>query len=323
MSATVVASRSSLLDAAVLRAVFAPIDASVVVADTADPDALVAAATDADAIVVGVETAVTAGVLDRLSGLQVVGRAGTGVDNIDIDAATERDVTVVNVPEYGIEEVATHTLTLYLGALRSIHVYDERVRRGGWDWRHGRPISRLSGRTVGLLSFGNIAQQFRTLLSGFDVECVAYDPYVDADTMADHDVEKVDYDGLLDRADDLSIHAPLTDTTRGLVDAEALARLPDDAVVVNTGRGPVVDQTALYHALVAETIGGAGLDVLAEEPPTDRRLLTLENVLVTPHAAFYSEAAYEALNRTVATDVRRVLSGEPPENPIDPDAAWL
>jgi D-3-phosphoglycerate dehydrogenase len=320
MPPTVAVTRSSFIDQAILRAVLDPNEADIVVTD---PDALTDIAADAAALVVGIEPEITGTLLDALPDLQVVGRAGTGVDNIDIQAATERDITVVDVPEYGTEEVATHALTLYLGALRSIHVYDERVRRGGWDWRHGRPIPRLSGRTVGLLSFGAIARQFRTLLSGFDVECIAYDPYVDGETMAAHDVTKVEYDGLLERADDLAVYAPLTETTRGLVDADTLDRLPEDAVVVNVGRGGVIDQPALYDALADETIGGAGLDVLVEEPPTDDRLFALENVLVTPHAAFYSEAAFEALNRTVAEDVLRVVRGDQPKNPVDPGADWL
>ncbi|OYR70123.1 3-phosphoglycerate dehydrogenase, partial [Halorubrum sp. E3] len=272
--------------------------------------------------VTDINTPVTEAALDATD-LDVVVRSAVGVDNIDVVAAAERGVTVTRVPDYCTEEVATHSVSLLLACLRSLKPYDDAVAAGGWSWEAGVPTRRVSASTVGLLSFGPIAKRAAEQLSGFGADLVAYDPFVDAEEMAEYGVEKAAFDELFDRADHVGVYAPLTDATRGMVDADALGRLDESAVVVNVSRGPVVDDAALLDALEADEIKAAGLDVLAEEPPEDDPLVGRDDTVVTPHAAWYSEEARDDLNRSGAADVAAVLNGETPDGRVDPDADWL
>jgi D-3-phosphoglycerate dehydrogenase len=280
------------------------------------------AAAGADALVTDINTPVTAETLAALD-LKVVVRSAVGVDNIDVGAAAEAGVTVTRVPDYCTDEVATHSVSLLLGCLRSLKAYDDDVAAGAWSWEAGSPVRRVSESTIGLLSFGPIAQRAAEQLAGFDAELVAHDPFVDADEMAEYGVEKVEFEELFDRADHVGVYAPLTDATRGVVDADALARLGEDSVLVNVSRGPVVDADALLDALERGAIKGAGLDVLEAEPPEDDPLVGREDTIVTPHAAWYSEEAKRDLNRSGAADVAAVLNGETPDGRVDPDADWL
>jgi len=179
------------------------------------------------------------------------------VDNVDVGAAAERGVTVTRAPDYCTDEVAIHSVSLLLACLRSLKAYDDHVVDDGWSWEVGRPIRRVSASTVGFVSFGPIARRAAEQIAGFDADLVAYDPFVEADEMAEYGVEKADFDELFDRADHVGVYAPLTDATRGMVDADALARLDESSVVVNVSRGPVVDADALLDALESETIKGA------------------------------------------------------------------
>lgn len=303
---------------------------TVTVADLGSADRLVqAAAGDADeepaaVVVTDVGTPVPEEALAALTpALQGVVRSAVGVSNVDVAAAAERGVAVANVPGYADDEVASHAAALLLAGLRSLQPYDEAVAAGSWDWRDGAPIGRLAEATVGIVSFGPIARRFAEQVAGFDAELLAYDPYVDPEEMAAHGVEKVGFEALFDRADHVSVHAPLTAETRGLVDADALGRLHAGSVLVNTGRGPVVDEEALLAALEADAIKAAGLDVLAEEPPADDPLVGRPDTVVTPHAAWYSEDAREEVNRRAAADAAAMIAGEEPAGRVDPEAAWL
>jgi len=292
------------------------------VAELGSTENLIAAAGGADAVVTDIDTPVTAEALDALD-LQTVVRSAVGVDNVDVEAAAERGVTVTRVPDYCTDEVATHSVSLLFACLRSLKGYDDDVAAGGWSWEAGRPVRRVSASTVGFVSFGPIARRAAERIVGFDADLVAYDPFVDAEEMAAYGVEKTEFDELFDRADHVGVYAPLTDATRGMVDADALDRLDEDSVVVNVSRGPVVDADALLDALESGAIKGAGLDVLAEEPPEDDPLVGRDDTLVTPHAAWYSEEAHDDLNRSGAADVAAVLNGETPEGRVDPNADWF
>ncbi len=315
----VVTSDDPMIDAAALRD---RLDAEVVTADGGQK--LLDAAGSADALVVDVNTSVGRSTFDALDGLQVVARAGVGIENIDVTAAADHGVAVTNAPDYCTREVATHTVTLLLGCIRGVAAYDRDTRDGNWGWERGRRVHRLQGGTLGLVSFGPIARRVREQLQGFAVDVVAYDPYVDAEEMAEADVEKVSLDELYERADYLSLHAPVTDDTRGMIDAGALDAMGDETVLVNTGRGALIDEDALAEGLRAGTIAAAGLDVLRTEPPeADHPLIGLDNCIVTPHAAWYSVEARADLNATIAENVRVALAGETPPNYIDPDTNWL
>ena len=297
-----------------------PVD--VEVADLDSTEQLIEAAEGAAALVTDIDTPVTAEAIEALD-LQVIVRSAVGIDNIDVAAAAANDVTVTRVPDYCTDEVATHSVALFLDCLRSLKPYDDAVASGGWSWQDGRPIRRLRGATIGLLSFGPIARLAADRLAGFGADLVAYDPFVDAETMAERDVEEVSFEELFDRSDHVAVYAPLTEATRGIVDADALSRLDSDSVLVNVGRGPVVDADALLDALETDAIKAAGLDVLEEEPPVNDPLVDRPDTVVTPHAAWYSEDAYDELNRRGADDVAAVLNGEVPAGRVDPEADWL
>lgn len=315
----VVTSDDPMIDAAALRD---RLDAEVVTADGGQR--LLDAAGSADALVVDVNTPVGRSTFDALDGLQVVARAGVGIENIDVTAAADHGVAVTNTPDYCTREVATHTVTLLLDCIRGVAAYDRDTRDGNWGWERGRRVHRLQGGTLGLVSFGPIARRVREQLQGFAVDVAAYDPYVDAEEMAEADVEKVSLDELYERADYVSLHAPVTDDTRGMIDAGALDAMGDETVLVNTGRGALIDEDALAEGLRGGTIAAAGLDVLRTEPPeADHPLIGLDNCIVTPHAAWYSVEARADLNATIAENVRVALAGETPPNYIDPDTDWL
>ena len=291
--------------------------------DLSTTDRLIEAAADAYALVVDVSIPVPAEVFEQCPDLAVVARAGAGVDNIDIPAADDHGVTVVNVPDYCTEEVSTHAVSLLLASLRRTKAYDRSVGVDRWDWTVGQPIQRLGTQTVGFHSFGGIAQRTAEKLSGFGCDLVAADPYVDAEEMAEYGVEKVSFWEMVEKADHISIHAPLTEETHHLFDREVFQQMSSTGVLVNVGRGPIVKEEALAWALDTDQIAAAGLDVLEEEPPEDSPLLGRDDVLVTPHSAFYSEQSVTDLNEHMATDILAVLAGEKPDGYIDPDAEWL
>lgn len=322
MTYRILVSGSKVIDRTTEQAVFDAIDATVERTDATDASGLVDVVPGVDALVVDAGTQVTAPVLAAADSLAVVGRSGIGVDNVDVASAVDHGVTVVHVPAYCVDEVATHALALLLACERKLLPFDRSVRDGDWDWSVAAPIHRLSGSTVGLVAFGKIARNLARKLSGFELDVVACDPYVAAAEMAAFDVTRVSFEELLDRSDFVSVHAPLTDETERLFDDAAFRSMRDGAVFVNTARGGVVDEAALATALRTGPVAAAGLDVRQSEPPADSPLDDLENVVLTPHAGWYSEEAREELNHTVAEDVVRVLTGDEPHHPVDPGADW-
>jgi D-3-phosphoglycerate dehydrogenase len=320
--ATVVASEDAMIRTETLASVLGD-RAAVVSAPMDSTDEIVDAVGDAEALVVDVNTPVPAAVFEQCEGLEIVARAGVGVDGVDISAAADHGVTVTNVPEYCREEVSTHAVSLLLASVRRLNVYDRAVKGGEWTWTDGQPIHRLAGETVGFLSFGQLAKATAEKLAGFDCRIVAADPFVDSEEMADYGVDKVGFDELLDVADHVSIHAPLTDETYHLFDREAFERMSDTSVLVNVGRGGIVDEEALAWALANNEIAAAALDVIEDEPLTDSPLADRDDVILTPHAAFYSEESIGELNERIATDILTVLAGDRPEGYVDPEADWL
>jgi len=272
---------------------------------------------DADGVL-NLRSDVDGQLLKRMDDCRIVARYGIGVDNVDVEAATKRGIYVTNVPDYCQEEVATHALSLLLSLYRGITRYDASVADGEWDRDVVTPIHRLSTQTLGVVGFGAIGRAVadRATALGFDV--VTSDPFVDEATAANHGAELVPFEDVLERADAVTIHSPLTDDTRGMVDAAAFERMKSSAVLVNVARGPVVEGDALRGALDAGQIAGAGLDVFPDEPPAeDDPLRDHERVVATPHVAWYSEEANAERRRTAAENVRAVLNGERPENAVN------
>jgi D-3-phosphoglycerate dehydrogenase len=319
---TVVVNDDPMIRAETLETVLGE-TATVVTADLQTTDDIIEAAADAAALVVDVQTDVPAEVFEACGALDIVARAGVGVDGVDIPAAADHGVTVVNVPDYCREEVSTHAVSLLLASLRRLNVFDRSVKGGDWEWEVGAPIHRLTGETVGFLSFGQLAKATAEKLAGFDCRVVAADPYVEAEEMEQFGAEKVPFDDLLSEADHVSIHAPLTDETAGMFDRAAFERMSETAVLVNVGRGPIVEEEALLWALESDEIAAAGLDVLEEEPLTDSGLADRDDVILTPHTAFYSEESLTDLNEHIGDDILAVFDDETPDGYIDPEADWL
>ncbi len=319
---TVVVNDDPMIRADSLRHVLGD-DVTVEVADLQTTEDITETAADATALVVDVQTDVPAAVFEACESLEIVARAGVGVDGVDIPAAADHGVTVVNVPDYCREEVSTHAVSLLLASIRRLNVYDRSVKGGRWEWADGAPIHRLTGETVGFLSFGQLARATAEKLAGFNCDIVAADPYVEADEMAALGVEKVPLDELLETADHVSVHAPLTDDTRHLFDRDAFRKMSETAVLVNVGRGPIVEEDALVWALENDEIAAAGLDVLEDEPLTDSSLADRDDVILTPHTAFYSEESLTDLNEHIGHDILSVFDGEEPAGYIDPEADWL
>jgi len=261
--------------------------------------------------------AVTRRVFEGLPRLRVVVRYGVGVDGIDLAAATDHGVPVVNVPDYGTDEVANHAVALLLAMARKITRLDRQTRAGTWDVFRIGPLTRLAGRTVGIVGCGRIGTAVARKLSGFDVRLLGTDPYVAAFPPG---VQPVPLDRLLADSDYVTLHCPLAEATRHLINVDTLGLMRSSAVLINTARGGLVDTMALTESLQMGLLAGAALDVLEREPiDPGSPLLRMEQVIVTPHAAWYSEEGRSDLKRRAAEEAVRVLGGGRPRHCANPD----
>ncbi len=250
----------------------------------------------------------------RLKGLV---RAGVGYNNVDLDAAGRRGIVVCNVPDYGTEEVADHTLMFLLALVRRLHSSDAAIRAGGWDYRSARDAPRLRGKTIGLIGCGRIGTATALRAKAFGLDVVFFDPFVPQGTDKALGVRRVHrLEELLEQSHFVSLHCYLSQSTHHLINAGALARMRRGTILINTARGPIVDQNALIQALDSGHLLGAGIDVTEREPLDDDRLRFHPRVLLTPHSAFYSIEGFVELRTKTAEEVRRLLLGEPPRNPV-------
>lgn len=271
----------------------------------------------ADAVIV-MPLAFPADFLEWIPQARIVAFVATGFDGVDLEAAARRGVWVTHVPGYCTEEVATHTLTLLLALNQRLAEQTALVQRGVWDVAPARPIHRLRGQTLGLLGFGRIGQAVTDRARAFGLDVIAHDALVSAERLAAGGARPVTLDTLWEEADYLSLHTPLTEATRGIINAPTLARLKPAARLINAARGALVDEAALLAALDAGQLAGAALDVLAQEPPPpEHPLLHHPRVLVTPHSAWCSEEAEQELWDRAGADVARVLRGERPQWPAN------
>ena len=265
----------------------------------------------AEAILVR-DTPITAAHLAVAPKLRIIARYGIGLDNIDLAAATAHRIFVANTPGYGVDEVSTHALALLLAVARRVVSRDNVVRRGAWGIAQAEPIYAISGRTLGVVGYGQIARAFARKMQAFSPQrTLVYDPYL-SDTPAE--IERVDLATLCREADLISLHAPLTPETRHLIGPNELALMQPRTILVNTGRGALIDEAALVEALRAGRLYGAGIDVFAvEPPPPDHPLFSLPNVVVTDHTAWYSEASVRELQERASQEIARVLAGGVPQ----------
>ncbi|WP_249595585.1 C-terminal binding protein [Peribacillus frigoritolerans] len=250
-------------------------------------------------------------VIESLENTKIISRYGVGVNTIDLDAAKEKGITVANVPDYGMEEVSNHALALLLSSARKVALLNKEVKKGNWDFKVCVPIHRFDKQTVGVLGFGRIPRRFIEKVKPLGFKTAAYDPFVSAADMAAVGVQKMDLDEIIGEADYLSIHVPLIDDTYHLINEERLKHMKSNAVIINTARGPIIDEKALSYALEKGIIAGAALDVTENEPVSiDSPLLTMDNVIITPHSAWYSEEAMVELRQKAARNIVQVLKGE-------------
>jgi D-3-phosphoglycerate dehydrogenase len=299
------------------RVILAAAGAEIVVADSGDEDELVELSSGADAILTNWKP-VTARLLANATQCMTVARYGVGLDNIDVAAATELGIVVTNVPDFCVDEVSDHTLALVLALSRRIVDFAGQTRSGGWDNKGFGNMHRLRGQTLGLIGFGRIARRVAGKARPFGYRVLAYSPSL---TPGNHDgVTAATFEKVLRSSDVVSLHAPATPSTRNMIGESELAMMRPGSLLVNTARGALVDEDALRRALMEGRLGGAGLDVMDEEPPPpDHPLRSTPGVVMTPHASFYSVESVRELQETAADNVAAVLGGRLPRTVVNPD----
>lgn len=266
--------------------------------------------------------------IDRMEQCEVIARYGIGVDIVDVESATKKGIQVTNVRDYCIEEVADHAIAMWLTLVRKLPDYNRATHQGIWQWQSGQPIHRTRGRTMGVVSFGKIGQAIATRARAFGVEVIAYDPFLPTSVAADQGVVLVGKTELLKRSDYVLMQAPMTPDTHHFLSEDEFNLMKPGAFVVNTGRGPTIDNRALYKALTEGSLSAAALDDPEEEPakranwsPADNPLFELPNVIITPHSAYYSEESILTARQTAATEVARILTRRTPRFPVNDIAA--
>jgi D-3-phosphoglycerate dehydrogenase len=308
-------------DLAPERAVLEPHGIDVIDGAPLAPEARLAAAEACDALLVQ-DTPIDAAFIRRLSSCRVLGLYGAGVDNADIAAARSRGMAVVHVPDYGTEEVADHALCLLFACARGLAPLGAALRAGMWDYgAAARPLHRLQGRTLGIVGLGRIGRRLAGKARALELRVLGTDPVVGPAQAAAVGIEWRCLHDLLVESDFVSLHAPLSPATEGMIGRAELARMKSGACLINVARGGLVDESALLEALERRHLAGAGLDVLAIEPaPAGHPLIGHARVVMTPHSAWYSEEGMRDLQRLLAEDILRVLRGKPPRCPV-PDTA--
>lgn len=302
------------------KKILSEIGAELVVAPNGDEKTLVDLAQGCDAILTCWAKTTQQVIEAALPQLKVIVRYGVGLDNIDLSFATQKGIPVANVPDYCFVDVAEHTMALLLSLSHKVTQFDRLVRRGTWNIQAGLPLRRLTGQRLGLIGFGQIAQEVVPRAKAFGLEVVAYSRSLTADKANQCGVEAVDLDTLLETSDFVSIHCPSTDETRGMMDAGVFQKMKSTACLINTSRGDVVHETDLLSALKGGSIAGAALDVRCQEPPeVGDQLIQMDQVIHTPHAAFYSTESLIELPQKAAWEVRRVLVGEAPVHLVNPE----
>jgi D-3-phosphoglycerate dehydrogenase len=309
-------------DVDVERSVIEGAEFELVAVQSKSEEELIEVAHDADAVIcqyarVGEKT------INAFTNCRLIARYGTGVDIVDVETATRRNILVTNIPDYCVDEVADHAMAMLLACVRKLQTYDRATHSGIWQWQAGKPIHRMRGRTMGLLAFGKIARTIATRAKPFGVQLIAYDPYVAKEDFVPCGVTSVSFDELIEQADYLMIQVPLTSETRGMIGEAELKKMKPTSILINTSRGPLVVNEALYRALKEGWISAAGIDDTAEEPAKKREwkpvnpLFELDNIIITPHSAYYSEESIHEARLRAAEEVVRVLSGNAPLSPVN------
>lgn len=304
------------------RNILATVDAELIALQCKSEAEVIEAVRDADAVMPQYAN-VTRRAIEGMTRCKIISRSGIGVDIVDVQAATEHGIWVTNVPAYCVDEVADHALLLLLAAARRLLVYANSVKQGIWGWQMGRPVPRLHGKNLGLVAYGKISRAIHQRALGFGLNVLVYDPYLSPDMISQAGARPVSFEELLRESDFVIIQSPLTSQTHHLFDENALRKMKPSAILVNTARGPIVQDQALHRALTEGWIAGAAADDIEEEPAKIREwkptnpLLALSNFILTSHMAWYSEEACVETKTTSAQEIVRVLSGQTPLNPVN------
>ncbi len=311
------------VDMAIEKEMLKEIDADLVLCpDNYNEDTIVEYVRDADAIVTDA-IPITKRILEAAKKCKVLAQAGVGVDNIDIATATREGIYVANAPHATMDDVADHAMALVLALQRKIVILNQKVKNGEWKelmwgFEASMPMFRLKGKTFGLVALGNIGRGVARRAQGFGCKIIAYDPFVSAEEMKSLGVEPVDLDTLLSESDYISIHAPTTKSTYRMFNEKTIGKMKKTAFLINTSRGAIVDQKALYDAVKSGKIAGAGIDVWEPEPPeADEPLFTLDNVICTPHIAGVSVDCMIDIRKETFSQAIAVLKGGQPDNWIN------
>jgi D-3-phosphoglycerate dehydrogenase / 2-oxoglutarate reductase len=265
---------------------------------------------------------ITRNIMSALPKLKIVSRMGIGVNTIDLDAATQLGIYVGNVPDGSVEEVSNHAFSMLMALMRKLYMFDRDIRHGGWGIAKAMPIYRPTTQKLGLMGFGRIPQRLAEKAAVLGFQTIAYDPFLSGDFIKSKGSRKVTFEELIEESDFISVHTPLTKETKHIVNAEVFKNMKKTAYIINTSRGSVIDETALINALQSEQIAGAGLDVYEIEPiAQNNQLLKLNNVILSSHAAWYSEEALIDIRTKTAQNVADVLQGKQPRYLVNKELA--
>lgn len=300
------------------KKVLAKYGIELIVAPDGNEDTLVDLAKEVDGILTCFAK-VTHNVVKSAQNCKVIGRFGVGVDNIDVGEATKQGIVVTYVPDYCVDEVSDHVIGLLLAWNRKIVLHNNDTKLSGWgNAGLGMRIMRLRGKKLGIVGFGRIGRMVAKKAQAFGLEVLSFDPMIESDFMNQLEVKKVELDDLLTESHFVTLHSPLIPATANMLGNEQFRMMRDDAFLINCARGGLIDEDALHEALNSQTIAGAGVDVLVDiKPDTNHRLIKNENIIVTPHTAFFSQEAVLELEQRAAGQVGDVLIGKIPENIVN------
>lgn len=292
-------------------------DVEFIKSPAVEEDDVIEAVRDAE-VILFTATKLNERIINSLEKCKLIIRYGIGYDNVDLEAAAKRGIYVCNAPKYGVVDVAEHALSLIFATAKMTVKMNDRVKSGAWGSGGMGPFLRLAGKTVGFIGFGNIGQALCKRVRGLDMNAIAYDPYVNDEVFESLGAARAELDEVLASADFVSIHLPLNDSTRHMIGMEFFKKMKKKAILINTARGPIVNESELIDALESGVIGGAGLDVFEDERnPVDLRLINAKNTVLTPHVAWNTDVAVTAIHEEVGNNIARYLRGERPESVVN------
>lgn len=300
-----------------MQGILKEVNAELKLAPCTTATEVVSRASEAD-VIITTKADFSRPVIEHLNRCRFILRCGIGMDNFDIEAATERGILIANLPDWYVEDLSNHIMAFILDSSRKITLIDRLVRRGEYSLDKIKPIRQLKNRVLGFVGFGKNARSLLPKLKPFRFRLLVYDPYT---SNLPQDVERVDLHALLSQSDFVTINCPLTEETRGLIGEHELKLMKPEAYIINSARGAIVDEDALINALQQKRIAGVATDVLAKEPVTSNHpLLQFDNVIITPHIAWYSDESIEEARIKAAENVVRFIKGDLPSHPLNPEA---